>query len=318
MSREPVRIGFVGAGRHARTMLYPSLHYVPDARLTAIATETAESVARAEADFHVPCYQGYEKLLADDAVEAVIVCVPGNRAAEISSAALKADKHVLCETPAITSPDDAVLVGKALSGRDRIYQVGFCLRYAPIYRKVKDLLTVWREEADGNFCLDIRYYEWIHHFYNLSLFLVGDINRVVAWEQGKSRRVVLEFANGDLGTIRSTAFLNHAIPYEEVEVTRADGLVRASNRSELLWYREPDTVSSREMTFDSAGATVWRNPTSAAYNRVNTLYASGYAAEIESFVECIRDGKMPLSSLEDAAKTDALRRAAESAIQERQ
>lgn len=317
MSEDPVRIGFIGAGQHARSMLYPSLHFVSGVRLTAIATRTVESAARAEMDFHVRCYVGHERLLADDEVEAVIVSVPGGASAELSAAALSAGKHVMCETPGISSPEDAGRVRKAMTGSDRVYQVAFCLRYAPIYRKLKALLDAWRREGEGAFCLDIRYYEWIHHFYNMALYLAGDVKGVHAWGQGRSRRVVLEFENGDLGTIRSTAFQNHAIPYEEVEVTRPDGMLRATDRSELRYYQGPEAISPREMRFDTAGGTIWQNSTSVAYNRLNTLYASGYAAEIEDFAECIRAGKIPLSSLEDAARTDALRRAVEASTKGR-
>ena len=317
MSEDPVRIGFIGAGQHARSMLYPSLHFVPGVRLTAIATQTEASARRAESDFRVRCHTGYENLLVDDEVEAVIVAVPGRLSAEISADALSADKHVLCETPAITSPDDAVRVGKALSERQKVYQVAFCLRYAPIYRKLKTLMNDWRRDGSKTFCLDIRYYEWIHHFYNLALYLGGEVTQIEAWGQGQSRRIVLAFENGDLGTIRSTAFRNHAIPYEEVEVTRDDGMLRAVDRRELLHYRETETISTQEMAFDSAGGTVWRNSASVAYNRLNTLYASGYAAEIEDFAACIRTSRMPLSSLDDASKTDALRRAVEASIRDR-
>ncbi|MBI3944892.1 MAG: Gfo/Idh/MocA family oxidoreductase [Armatimonadetes bacterium] len=316
MNEEPVRLGFIGAGRHARLMLYPSLHFAPSVRLTAIATRTAESAARAEADFRVRCYTGHEGLLADDSVEAVVIAVPGKAAAELSAAALLAGKHVLCETPAITSPEDAERVGEACARSGKAYQVGYLLRCSPIYHKLKGLLDAWRQEGEGSFCLDIRYFEWIHHFYNLALYLGGDVARVHAWGQGRSRRVVLEFANGDLGTIRATAFQNHAIPYEEVEVTRADGMLRATDRLELHCYREPEAVLPWDMEFDTASATLWRGSTSVGYNRLSSLYASGCVAEIEHFAECIRTGKAPLSTLADAAQTAALRRAVDASLKE--
>jgi predicted dehydrogenase len=313
-SVDPVRLGFVGAGQHARSMLYPSLNFASGVELTAISTRTEESATKARSDFNVPCYVGYEGLLEDDAVEGVIVCVPGRMASEFSAAALAAGKHVLCETPAITCAEDATKVRNAMASSCKIFQVAFCLRYAPIYRKLKTLMDVWREEGEGGFCVDIRYYEWIHHFYNMAIYLSGEVRTVNAWKQGKSMRVVLEFENGDLGTIRSTAFENHAIPYEEVEATRADGMLRATDRSELHYYREPESISSRDMTFDTATGSLWRSSTSVAYNRLNTLYASGYAAEIEDFARCIRTHSKPISSVEDAAQTEAIRRAvAESA-----
>ena len=93
-------------------------------------------------------------------------------------------------------------------------------------------------------------------------------------------------------------------------------MLRATDRLQLQYFREPDTLPSQDMAFDSAGGTVWRNSTSVAYNRLNTLYASGYAAEIEDFAVCVRGSHAPVSSLDDAAKTDALRRAVEAAVQE--
>ena len=297
-------------------MLYPSLHFASNVRLTAIATSTPESAARASEDFGVRCHVGHEALLQDDEVEGVIISVPGRLSAELSAAALSAGKHVMCETPGVTSPEDVDLVRKAMGASGSIYQTAFCLRYAPIYRKLKGLLDAWRSEGAEALCVDIRYYEWIHHFYNLALYLSGEVTELRAWEQGGSRRIVVNYANGDLGTIRSTAFHNHAIPYEEVEVTCRDGMLRAVDRSELRSYREPDPISTREMTFDTAGGTVWRYSTSVAYNRLNTLYASGYAAEIEDFAECIRTGREPLSSLADAAGTEAIRRAVETSVTE--
>jgi predicted dehydrogenase len=222
----------------------------------------------------------------------------------------------MCETPGVTSAEDVALVRAAIEASGAIYQTAFCLRHAPIYRKLKGLLEDWRSEGGEPFCLDIRYYEWIHHFYNLALYLSGDVTELRAWELGGSRRIVMAHANGDLGTIRTTAFQNHAIPYEEVELTRKDGMLRAVDRSELRSYRHPDAISTREMTFDTAGGTVWRYSTSVAYNRLNTLYASGYAAEIEGFAECIRTGRKPVSTLEDAAATEAIRRAVEASVAE--
>ena len=312
---KPVGLGFIGAGQHARSMLYPSLNFAGGVALTAIATRTEESAERARKDFNVSCYVGYEALLQDDAVEGVIISVPGRLAAEYSTAALLAGKHVMCETPAITSAEDADCVRAAIADSGKIFQVAFCLRYAPIYRKVKALLDEWRAEGEGGYCVDIRYYEWIHHFYNMAIYLSGEVDKVSAWQQGRSTRTVLAFKNGDLGTIRSTAFENHAIPYEEVEVTRADGMLRATDRSELQYFREPETVSSREMTFDTATGTIWRSSTSVAYNRLNTLYASGYAAEIEDFARCISTGSDPISSVEDAAHAEGIRRAVAESIQ---
>ncbi len=103
MSQEPLRLGFIGAGRHARAMLYPSLHFVPTVRLTAIATQSQESAARAERDFRVRAYAGCEKLLADAEVDAVVISVPGGIATEIEAFA----ECILTGQPPLSTLEDA-------------------------------------------------------------------------------------------------------------------------------------------------------------------------------------------------------------------
>src|SRR5437868_6766795 len=105
MENRPVSVGMIGVGRHARAILLPALGLAPSLKLVALATAHAESAREAEERYRCRCYVGYEALLADAAVEAVLV-VGGRHETEMLDA-LRAGKHVWCETPAITTAEGA-------------------------------------------------------------------------------------------------------------------------------------------------------------------------------------------------------------------
>ena len=78
-SGTPLKIGLIGVGTHAREVLIPGINQVPeDLRLVALAT-AHEATARAAGEFYrLPCHVGYEKLIADPNVEAVMIASSGD------------------------------------------------------------------------------------------------------------------------------------------------------------------------------------------------------------------------------------------------
>jgi predicted dehydrogenase len=86
--------------------------------------------ARAFADVHgIPsAYGSYEELLADPSVEAIYNPLPNTLHCEWSVRALEAGKHVLCEKPMSSSPDE---VAEAFAVAER---TGFVLTEAFMYR----------------------------------------------------------------------------------------------------------------------------------------------------------------------------------------
>ena len=56
-------------------------------------------------------------------------------------AALRAGKDVFCEKPLATTLEDCLAVRKAVNDSGRTFYFGLVLRFAPLYRKVRELLT---------------------------------------------------------------------------------------------------------------------------------------------------------------------------------
>jgi myo-inositol 2-dehydrogenase / D-chiro-inositol 1-dehydrogenase len=80
-----------------------------------------------------------EELIADEAVDAVIVCSWGETHESYVLAALAAGKHVFCEKPLATSQEACarIVAAEADLGR-RLVQVGYMRRYDAAYRALRD------------------------------------------------------------------------------------------------------------------------------------------------------------------------------------
>src|SRR5512140_2547334 len=99
---ETIKVGIVGGGwpgaAHARGYLAAG-----GFRLVAVADLIPERRKKLMAEFQVPReYADAMDLVADREIDAVSICLPNDLHAPIAKAALKAGKHVLCETPPAT------------------------------------------------------------------------------------------------------------------------------------------------------------------------------------------------------------------------
>lgn len=135
-------IGLVGAGNYASSMLIPHLAARDDVKLVEVATATALSAANAQKKF------GFERistdfhgLLADSAIQAVVIATRHGAHASMVCDALRADKTVFVEKPlAIDQAGmDRVRTTIAETGNDRLV-VGFNRRFAPL---LTDLRLAW-------------------------------------------------------------------------------------------------------------------------------------------------------------------------------
>jgi predicted dehydrogenase len=132
--RKPVRIGFIGAGNYASSMLLPHLAERDDVHLRQVVTTSALSGANAKRKFgFTHASTDVDSLLADDTVDAVFVVTRHSSHAELTRKALLAGKAVFVEKPLALSEGELnrVLDAVTQSGNDRL-QVGFNRRFAPL------------------------------------------------------------------------------------------------------------------------------------------------------------------------------------------
>ena len=300
----PLRVGMVGVGRHARIVLLPAIAQLPQhLQLVAFATAHPETARAVEDRFHVRTHVGYEALIADDEVEAVLVV--GGRQGEEIVAALEAGKPVWTETPGVASVEDARRIRSLAQERGSLVQVGSCLRYAPVYQRIQRLLADWRAADPGPRSYAVRYFPYVGHFYNLLLALAGDIAAVCALGTagGTAASILLRFQSGEIGSLQWQRFANNALPYERVEIAAASGLLAAEDGRVLRFHRTREPVPNDALSFETTEGELYEPSFSLPYGQNGQLYYRGYVPELAHFVHCLRSGEPPLCGVDDAEKT---------------
>jgi predicted dehydrogenase len=124
-------IGVIGAGRIAQAAHLPALGRADGARLVALCDPSAQVVDTLSRRFDVPGYATPRELLADSAVESVIVAVPDRLHRAVAEEALRAGKHVLIEKPLAGTIDDAEALARTVAETGLHLQVGAMKRYDP-------------------------------------------------------------------------------------------------------------------------------------------------------------------------------------------
>ncbi|WCP15477.1 putative oxidoreductase YdgJ [Sphingobium sp. AntQ-1] len=100
-----IRVGLIGYGMAGRVFHAPLIRAAPGLELAAIVTSRAEAVDAL--DPAIPCVALTADLLADPAIQAVVVATPSATHAAIAADALRAGKHVVVDKPFALSLDEA-------------------------------------------------------------------------------------------------------------------------------------------------------------------------------------------------------------------
>lgn len=139
-----LKIGIIGMGRIGKVHAQSIAYYVPNAQVAAVAdpylTDDAKALA---AQFGATqFYTDYKQLLADPAIDAVLICSSTDTHSTISVEAIEAGKHVFCEKPIDHDLGRIACVVEALKHSPVKYQVGFNRRFdhnfAAVRAAVKD------------------------------------------------------------------------------------------------------------------------------------------------------------------------------------
>lgn len=98
MAPQPVRVGLIGAGGNTRARHIPGLRAISGVEIVAVCNRRPSSTAAAAREFGIPkTYEHWEDLVADPAIDAVVIGTWPYLHCPITLAALEAGKHVLTE-----------------------------------------------------------------------------------------------------------------------------------------------------------------------------------------------------------------------------
>ncbi|WP_088810330.1 MULTISPECIES: Gfo/Idh/MocA family protein [Listeria] len=136
---QKVKVAVIGIGQmgsyHAE--IYQKL---PQVELVAICEYNDEKRAEAEKKFNCKGYKEYRDLLENPEIDAVSIVLPDNMHRECVELAVKNNKHILLEKPIAKELEDGEAIYEITKDYDKVFTVGFLLRFDPRFNMVKQRL----------------------------------------------------------------------------------------------------------------------------------------------------------------------------------
>ncbi len=291
-----VRLGFIGAGNYASSMLLPILAGMENVELRHVATSRSLTAVNAQRRFGFASVgTDSEAVLADETVDAVFIVTRHHSHAELTCRALQAGKTVFVEKPLALSGEELsrVLDVVAACGNDRL-MVGFNRRFAPMLVEMRARFgsstagsvarysvnagTLGAQSWYGDETLEGSRFagEGGHFIDTVSWWLGARPTEVYAMGARDTHdlQVNLRFDNGSIATIAYFTNGNSRYPKETFEVAAAGRMARLDN------FRRSQVWSGRQ-------------------RRVSRVFGAadkGQRRQLELFVDAVRTGSpMPIS-----------------------
>jgi scyllo-inositol 2-dehydrogenase (NAD+) len=136
-----LNIGVIGLGRLGSLYARHFATRLPGARLHAVTDPRPELGATWARDYGARTYSDYHELLADPAVDAVVVLTPTHLHASVAIAAAKAGKAIFCEKPLALDLQEAEAMSEAVARHGVFFQLGFMRRFDHAYQAARREIT---------------------------------------------------------------------------------------------------------------------------------------------------------------------------------
>lgn len=292
------------------------------AEVIAVSSRTQARADEYAARWGIPqAYAGYDRLLADAAVDAVYISLPNGLHHEWTMRALEAGKHVLCEKPYSRWPDEVDEAYNFAQRRGLVLSEAFMFRYHPQIVRLVELVLV--EGVIGEVRLVASSFSWptetpadIRLSASLgggSLLDVGvycvSAGRLLA---GEPRAVTAQQVVGPSGV--DVAFIA-TLEYDSSAVAHFDAAIHLPDRSHLEVVGTSGTITVGDPWHcEQPRLTV--SLQAGTSREVPVARANSYQLELEEFGKAVRGEPNKLLGLEDALgqarAVDALFQAADS------
>ncbi len=135
-----LKVGILGCGKIAQVRHIPE--YLDNINVQIVGYYS-RNIERANQMVEMNggiAYSSYEELLSNPEIDAVSVCTANSVHAEMTIAALKAGKHVLCEKPMATSLADCEEMVKIAKETNKVLVVGHNQRFAEAHVIAKSII----------------------------------------------------------------------------------------------------------------------------------------------------------------------------------
>lgn len=192
-----LQIGIIGCGTIANSAHIPAYLKNDMAEIKYFCDILPDRAETAVSKYHCgTAVMDYHQVISDVEIDAISVCVPNYAHAEISIAALRAGKHVLCEKPAARTYEEALEMQRVQKETGKILNIGVVNRFNDNVNRIKKMIAsgelgdvfhvyasfrahrsipglggpfTQKEKAGGGVLID-----WGVHFLDIVMYCCGD------------------------------------------------------------------------------------------------------------------------------------------------
>jgi predicted dehydrogenase len=305
----------------------------PQVRVVALCDIDVEGARKRAEHYDLNCkiYEDFEKVLADEEVDAISIVTPSCFHARDSTLAMQAGKHVLVEKPIATTIEDLAMLKRTISETNVKTMAGFVLRWNGMFVTLKHLMQnkligdVFLAQADfwqNVGWLDVPMNQWLgnkevagssmlaaacHPFDSvrwlmggveaLSVFAYGTNFVYPDWDHNPTTLAIMQLDNGAVCKLVST--LEPCAPYLlRVELLGTEGTIRNNRLYVRSWQTHEEYI---DLPCEVPGLAVLDEP---------------MRQEIAHFIDCIDNDIESHVNLADAIKTHEALMAADLSVAE--
>ena len=305
-----VKVCLIGSGRagmiHARNMAGS----VPGGEIYAACDPDISAAKAAAEELGIETYyQDYTEALSDEQIDAVIIACPTKYHREIAVAAANEGKHIFCEKPMASTPEECDEMIEVCRKNHVKLQMGFMRRFDKNFRRGKEIVesgavgrvamlksNTYGPSEPKEWMYDIRKNQgpigevnshdldivrWYAESEPKKIYAVG--NNFRSPEKAEdypdyydSCSLTVEFENGVIGVITGAQYVQYGYD-ARTEILGTDGIVKIGTQN----ANSVETVT-KDMKIHGDSMDSWR-----------TLFKDAYVAEAQAFIDSIIEDTEP-------------------------
>ena len=321
-----LRIGIIGAGGICRRTHLPALSEIENCEIIALCDRNEEKSKPLAEKYGIPkTYTIHHEMLAKEDMDAVFVLVQPDQTYRVAFDCMKAGFHVMMEKPAGINAYQANSLARCAAETGKTAGVAMNRRHVPllqeVLKRVKAVTTI--TQVDGRFMKtsDIAkgwHYESaftcdIIHATDCVRYLAGAEPVAAATVVGRNNspvdnawNSVIQFENGVVGTLRANYQTASRVHDFEIHGLMASAFIDLGfpgrEESATIIYGDGASIYSAAAAGVNKTNVEVLTARDVAGGDLNHQYY-GYKSEDLDFINAILEGREPMCTIADAAKS---------------